>query len=678
MRNLFNIRARDLHSVWHAGLHPGRSASWWLRFVLTFAGCSLLLWISRRFLSWDANLQMIWLPAGMAIVAVWRWGFGMLPALVLAGCWPLMLAAPWTIVVSGCVGSAAEVALAVWLLRRLRLSPELERLREILWLIAVAMGLCPAAGGALASVLLAGMGGIRWSQFLGAMVSWWASHALGILTLAPLLLLLDTPASCRNLLQRGREFALLFGCWEMVDWWGLRSTSAQLWQGYPLDHLLNPLLLWAALRFGPIGVALLCPFALLQRWLLHPGGGRASPGVPLHLRILFPLINLVVGWLTMLVLAGVIREAQNAETELQTSTRTLADIVKALPLAVLAVDAHNRVLEWNPATERLFGGQRQELVGNPLPFDPESELGHCMHAPHFAAPLHGVEVAWHDARREVRRRLRLYSARIELPPAPMGAMVLMADVTAQQELEQRLQQAEKLEKIGRLAGAIAQDLQRLLRVIRDESEEIAAEASAASVHKRAEEMHATSNRAFALIRQLQAFSRRQPVESGEVDLHHAILSRLTFLRNLAGSPVTVTTKLTSRHRRVFLNGAQLDQVLLNLVTNARDAMPGGGRLELTVLDGPDAGGTDRGSPPCVRLIVTDTGNGMPPEVQARIFEPFFTTKGVGRGTGLGLATVYGIVQQVGGSIQVWSQPGAGTRFDILLPCAGPDDRRPSQ
>jgi signal transduction histidine kinase len=249
-------------------------------------------------------------------------------------------------------------------------------------------------------------------------------------------------------------------------------------------------------------------------------------------------------------------------------------------------------------------------------------------------------------------------------------MVLIADVTAQREMEERMHRGERLERIGRLAGGISHDLQRLLDLIRREVEGIIAETTDPLVEFRVNEMRATTARAYTLIHQLQVFGQRQSVPAGDLDLNHSIRLRLPFLRHLAGPSVTIETRLDPNLLPVALQEPQLEQILLNLVVNARDAMPDGGKLEMITLNAPAS--IPGNAAPQVQLIVSDTGCGMSPEVQARAFEPFFTTKSVGKGSGLGLATVYGVVQQAGGSIQLWSQAGAGTRFEICLPGVAAD------
>jgi two-component system, cell cycle sensor histidine kinase and response regulator CckA len=247
------------------------------------------------------------------------------------------------------------------------------------------------------------------------------------------------------------------------------------------------------------------------------------------------------------------------------------------------------------------------------------------------------------------------------------------DLTERKLLEAQLWQAQKMEAIGQLAGGVAHDFNNLLNVILGYSELLLLGLPASEPHReRVVAIRDAGERAARLTGQLLAFSRRAIVEPKVLDLNEVIDSSARMLRRLIGEDIILATVLSPRLSRVRIDPVQVEQLILNLGVNARDAMPRGGRLTLST-ENVDVRKQDRRSDPdlkpgrYVRLSLADTGMGMTDEVKARIFEPFFTTKGVGRGTGLGLATVYGIVKQAGGQITVESQVGAGTTFAILLP-----------
>ncbi len=247
------------------------------------------------------------------------------------------------------------------------------------------------------------------------------------------------------------------------------------------------------------------------------------------------------------------------------------------------------------------------------------------------------------------------------------------DVTARRELEEQLRQTQRMESIGQLAGGVAHDFNNLLTVIAGSAELLAGELTPEHRgHDLVQEIQHAGRRAAALTRQLLAFSRQEVVESRLVDLAEVVTDTDKMLRRLIGEDVTLVVSLVRTPCRVRIDPGQWAQVLLNLAVNARDAMPKGGRLEITtaVVDLNDA--YQRVHPTVrpgryVKLTVTDTGSGMSEEVRSRAFEPFFTTKPRGQGTGLGLAVVHGIVHQSGGHVEASSEVGVGSTLTILLP-----------
>jgi two-component system cell cycle sensor histidine kinase/response regulator CckA len=256
------------------------------------------------------------------------------------------------------------------------------------------------------------------------------------------------------------------------------------------------------------------------------------------------------------------------------------------------------------------------------------------------------------------------------------------DMTDRRRLEEQLLQSQKMEAVGRLAGGIAHDFNNLLTAVAGYSELLLRELPEGDpLRESAEEIRQAGNRAAALTQQLLAFSRRQVLEPRVLDLNAVITGMERMLRRVIGEDVELMTALDPELWRARADPGQIEQAILNLVVNARDAMPRGGRLTLETanveLDEKFAGHYATIHPgPHVMLAVSDTGVGMDADLQARLFEPFFTTKEHGKGTGLGLSTTYGIVKQSGGSIWVYSEPGHGTTFKIYLPrCEEPLEDR---
>ncbi|MBX3235766.1 MAG: PAS domain-containing protein [Nitrospiraceae bacterium] len=251
------------------------------------------------------------------------------------------------------------------------------------------------------------------------------------------------------------------------------------------------------------------------------------------------------------------------------------------------------------------------------------------------------------------------------------------DITESRALEQRLREAQKMEAVGRLAGGVAHDFNNVMTVILGYSAVLLQEMSQQSSARHfVQEIQRAGERCAALTSQLLAFSRKQMLHPVSLDLHRVIRDLMSLLRSLLGEHITVVLRLDPTPRWVKVDAVQMEQVIINLAVNARDAMPQGGTLTIETDEIPlsqvrGAGTGSRTDRPYVRFRVHDTGIGMDADTQARVFEPFFTTKPQGQGTGLGLATVYGIVHQSGGTISVDSKPGLGTTMTICLPQVTP-------
>jgi signal transduction histidine kinase/CheY-like chemotaxis protein len=265
---------------------------------------------------------------------------------------------------------------------------------------------------------------------------------------------------------------------------------------------------------------------------------------------------------------------------------------------------------------------------------------------------------------------------------------IAADITDQKQAEaaliaseEQLRQSQKLESIGILAGGLAHDFNNMLTAINGYSELIIRKLPVDDpIRKQVEEIRKAGERSAELTRQLLAFSRRQILQPTMLDLNGVVTDTSSMLKRLLGEDITITTKLTHDLWKIKADQGQLTQVVMNLMINSRDAMPDGGAITIETanveLDREHSRTHPSSTPgPYIMLRITDTGVGMDDETRQRVFEPFFTTKPVGRGTGLGLSTVYGIVKQSGGNIWVDSEPGKGATFTIYLPQAADEAQR---
>ena len=263
---------------------------------------------------------------------------------------------------------------------------------------------------------------------------------------------------------------------------------------------------------------------------------------------------------------------------------------------------------------------------------------------------------------------------------PIAVGLILIETTSVRFLEEQLTQSQKMEAVGQLAGGIAHDFNNLLTVITVYSALLLEDMGDDDPKSQdVREIRGAAERASVLTRQLLAFSRKQVIQPRRINLNDVIAGVGRMLPRLLGEDITIETATDPTLSLIHADPGQIEQVLVNLSVNARDAMPDGGRLRISTSNGTfepeekqDGSRFDVTSKRCAVLSVSDTGTGMSPEVLRRVFEPFFTTKGMGKGTGLGLSTVYGIVNQSGGEIRVYSEPGEGTTFNIYFPALPTD------
>jgi PAS domain S-box-containing protein len=360
----------------------------------------------------------------------------------------------------------------------------------------------------------------------------------------------------------------------------------------------------------------------------------------------------------------------------------LRSTLETVPEAIITIDERGLISSFSPAAERLFGYRAEEVVGR--------NVSMLMPAPH--RERHDFYLARYRAtgeRRIIGIGREVEGLRKDGTIFPMELAVgeahadgerfftgFVRDLSARHKLEQELRQAQKMEAVGQLTGGVAHDFNNLLTVVLGNLEMLEDRLDGAGDLALLKDARDAALLGAELTRRLLAFGRRQPLRPRRVDPLEAVPAAVVLLRRTLGEMIEVVTVLASGLPPIMVDPGQLQNALLNLAINARDAMPGGGRLtieaDLAELDA-DAAATRPGLRPgrYVMLAVADTGTGMSREVRERAFEPFFTTKGPGAGSGLGLSMVYGFVKQSGGHIDLYSEVGRDTVVKLYLPLAEP-------
>ena len=383
-------------------------------------------------------------------------------------------------------------------------------------------------------------------------------------------------------------------------------------------------------------------------------------------------------------LSGVVERAlregkeRHARASAEEAARRAGDQLRALhdasPVGIVTLQGSGRVITWNRAAERMFGRSEADATGQELPLDGPAAavFDRLLQRTIQGDAVADVELETHGPAGTV---IMLSCSTAPLRDAAgdvSGLVAVFADVTRRRELEQHFHLTQRLESLGRLAGGIAHDFNNLMTAILGTSQMLIEDLGGDPRSEEAVEIKEAAQRAAALTKQLLAFSRRQVLQPEVLDLNTLITDLEKMLRRLLGEHVELRTTLARDLGTVRADPGQLEQVIVNLAINARDAMPQGGVLTIEtanarLVEPPPGEQPDVRAGDYVMITVTDTGTGMNATTRARVFEPFFTTKERGRGTGLGLATVYGIVKQSGGYIWVASEPGHGATFRTYLP-----------
>src|SRR2546425_902672 len=643
---------------------------WSARALALTAAYFVVAKIGLRSATIGPSISPVWPPTGLAVGALALLGPRYWPAILLGAFLANATTSIPVLAAAGLAcGNATEATVAAYLLRR-RAGQHLalDDLLGVRTLVGVAapVGALASAAVGVTSLWLAHVvsGAAVWS----ALSLWWAGDYLGALVVAPVLLTWVGPASVRIGRRAALEMSLLVGgavLATMAIFGGLLPASLLLPTQYP--YLLFPFVIGAALRFGPRGASLLTMTVatLAVGYTARGGGPFVMQTVPSTDTALLLYIGILA--VTGLSLGPATARHERAERALREANEHLAAVIQSSPLAIYTIDPTSTVRTWNRAAEALYGWRAEEVIGRPLPTiaqDMEELRGEA---------LRGLEAT--------RRRKDGTAVNISLSVAPLhdaagrvtGILSIAADVTEMRQLEAQYRQAQKMEAVGRLAGGIAHDFNNLLTAIIGTTalvlEDLGLESRA---RLDIQEIEKAAKRAAGLTRQLLIFSRQQVLEPRVLDLNALVGNLERMLHRLIGEDIELRTKPAALRGAVRADPGQLEQAIVNLAVNARDAMPKGGRVTIETAErGRDPGYVAAQVPtqpgPYVLLAISETGVGMDGATKARLFEPFFTTKEPGRGTGLGLATVYGIVKQSGGGSWGGSERGPGPPPQNHLP-----------
>ncbi len=618
-------------------------------------------------------ISSAWPPAGVALAALLLGGSRYWPGIALGsflfswsgGIPPLMAA-----VIAA--GNTLEPLAGAYLLGRVAgFRVTMDRLSDVLALVFFGACVAPVFSATLGMAALLPLDGDAHRQ-LTLWAVWWSGDAVGVLLLAPLILAWATGTRPRLARREILEMLLLAAF--------LAGMAAVLFHTtFSYVYAIFPVALWAALRFGLRGASaaglLVSVIAIIHT---TRGLGPFTDSTPTNnmFQLWTFMVLLVV---TSLIVAAVVSERRRIERAMEHAGRLAREVLEFAPVGIYRTALDSKILFTNSALARILGWNVADLLGRQLgevayasPEDREALVKRF----HEVGEGRGLDVRW--KRKDGTPIYVEMHARVihDAAGTVMGYEGFIFETTERRALEEQLRQSQKIEAIGRLAGGVAHDFNNLLTAIFGSSD-LLLEVTPEDDGRREDilEIRKAADRAATLTRQLLAFSRQQVLATQVIDLNAVVRGMEGMLRRLVRENIEWRTVLPAGLPAVRADPGQLEQVIINLVVNAGDAMPRGGKLVVetatVTLDEAYAYAHRPITPGrYVMLAVSDNGQGMAPEVQARIFEPFFTTKPKGVGTGLGLAMVYGIVKQSQGFIWVYSEPGRGTTFKIYLPQAG--------
>ena len=669
-----------------------------VRSLLRYAGLVVLLaavygaaaWLGLRYVTIGYSVSLVWPPAGIAFAALVLLGLRFWPGVAI-GAFLVNAATPIPLLGAAgiALGNTIEALLAAALLRRVAGSrPQLEDPHQSRHLILVAVP---------AGALLAGLIGVGTLVFSGALEPraaaqalpiWWAGDVLGMLVVAPVLFSWIARPRIRDTRRLLEVVALVVGTAAAADL-GLLQRFENLPLGtLEYTYLLFPFVVWAAVRFGPRGASLVTlVVAAVAVWHTARGGGPFLLDSVSGTLLVVACYLLVLAVTGLAVASAVWSERDRATHALQQSEERLHLALDSARMGTWYWSVEHNTLTWDENLGRLYGlgpgdavSSYEQFIARVHPEDREFVSRSVRHALETGESLdYEFRILLPDGR--VRWIADLGRVGRDLDGKPRYLTGVCLDVTDRHASEDRLRQSHRMESVGRLAGGVAHESNNQMSVVLGAASFILRRSDLPqAVRDDVEHIRKAAERTSAVTAQLLAFSRRQVLRPTVIDLNALVINWETVLRRTMGEDCTLILRPGDRVPPIRADAGRLEQVLLNLTLNARDAMLKGGTLTVETFVADLSEHYARARPGVVVrpgtyavLAVTDTGHGMDRETLSHVFEPFFTTKGVGEGTGLGLSTVYGIVKQSDGYVWAYSEPGRGSTFKVYLPVAGVEE-----
>jgi two-component system cell cycle sensor histidine kinase/response regulator CckA len=611
-----------------------------------------------------------WPPAGVALVALLLMGVRYWPGIAIGA---FLVNATSGVPLLGAagiaMGNSLEAIVGTLLLHRIAgFNPALNRVKDVWALVFLAALLSTAVSATIGVGSLWLTGAIAADSLRSLWFVWWTGDATGVLVVAPVLLTWIVAPEPPHSLVRAVEAVALLVLLAVLTCILFSNTFSFVFAIFPLAS-------WVALRLGARGGATATLLvSCLAVWFTMGGMGpfvaSTRTGNLALLQIFMALLAITTSVISALMIER--KTAGQALTQSEANHRLLFETI---PTPLWVYDGETSAfLTVNEAAVQRYGYSREEFLGMTLKdIRPPEDIPPLRDQSAPSAEGFSDAEAWRHRKKdgtvidvEISRHPLLFAGR----PA---VLAVAHDVTRSKSLESQLIQAQKMEAIGRLAGGIAHDFNNLLTAIFGSADFLLLDTGADDPRREdVLEIKKAAERAAGLTRQLLAFSRKQVMATQVLDLNGVVAGVEQMLRRLIGEDISFRTLLAPDLGAVRADPGQLEQVIMNLAVNARDAMPRGGKLTIETLNKDlDEAYAQEHVPVAtgryVMLAVSDTGVGMDDRVKAHLFEPFFTTKEKGKGTGLGLAMVYGIVKQSGGYIWAYSEPGRGTTFKIYLP-----------